>query len=85
MSANPTIEIFSAGCPACDEVVALVNRVAKPGASVRVLDMRQPEVAARAKALGVVRVPSVVIDGRLAPCCAGGGVDESALRSALEN
>ena len=82
MSTRRKVEIFSAGCPACDETVDLVNRIACPSCEVTVLDMRDPEVSARAKALGVRSVPAVVIDGRLADCCVGRGPDESALRAA---
>jgi glutaredoxin len=82
MSAQRTIEIFSAGCPACEETVELVNRVACSSCVVTVLDMRDPEVARRAKSLGIRSVPAVVIDGTLAACCAGRGPDEQTLRAA---
>jgi len=49
---------------------------------VTVLDMNDPSVASRAKSLGTPSVPSVVIDGELAGCCAGRGPDEATLRSA---
>src|SRR6516165_10103619 len=39
-------------------------------------------VARRAKSLGIRSVPAVVIDGKLADCCAGRGVDETVLRAA---
>ena len=74
------IEIFSAGCPACKDAVELVERVAGTSAEVEVLDMHREEVAARAKGLGVRSVPAVAIDGRLADCCTGRGVDEAPLR-----
>ena len=76
------IEVFSAGCPACDETVALVNRLACPSCEVSVLDMQDAVVAQRARALGVRSVPAVVIDGALASCCAGRGPDEATLKSA---
>ena len=82
MDAKRKIQVFSAGCPACEEVIALVNGVACPSCEVQVLDMRQPEVAAQAKAYGIHTVPSVVIDGKLASCCAGRGPEEGALRAA---
>ena len=44
--------------------------------------MKQPEVATRAKQLGINRVPAIVIDGKLADCCAAGGVDKQVLRAA---
>lgn len=81
MTAKRRIEVFSAGCPACEETIALVNQVACTSCEVSVLDMRQPEVAAKARAYGVSSVPAVVIDGKLASCCAGRGVDEASLRA----
>ena len=82
MNAQRTIEIFSAGCPACEETVELVNQVACSSCEVTVLDMRNSEVARRAKSLGIRSVPAVVIDGTLAECCAGRGPDERTLRAA---
>ncbi len=82
MKQKRQIEVFSAGCPACEDTLELVNRVACPSCEVSVLDMRKADVAARAKALGVRSVPAVVIDGKLADCCAGRGADEATLRAA---
>jgi glutaredoxin 3 len=82
MAAKRKIEVFSAGCPACEETVRLVNRIACPSCEVTVLDMKKPEVANRAKGLGIRSVPAVVIDDKLADCCAGRGPDEATLRSA---
>lgn len=82
MNAKRTIEVFSAGCPACQETIDLVNRVACPSCEVDVLDMNDSHVAKRAKELGIRSVPAVVIDGKLADCCAGCGPDEASLRSA---
>lgn len=82
MTAKRRIEIFTAGCPACEETVALVNRVACPSCEVSVLDMNERDVAARAKSLGVRSVPAVAIDGKLADCCAGRGPEEATLRAA---
>jgi len=76
------IEIFSAGCAACKETIQLVNRIACSSCEVTVLDMKDKNVAARAKKLGVRCVPAVAVDGKLADCCAGRGVDEKALRAA---
>ena len=67
------IEIFSAGCPACKDLIAQVKGAACPSCEIDVLDMRKPEVAARAHREGIRSVPAVVIDGQLASCCAGRG------------
>lgn len=82
MNTKRKIEVFSAGCPACEETVQMVNRVACPSCEVSVLDMHDSQVANRAKDLGIRSVPAVVIDGKLAGCCAGCGPDEGSLRAA---
>lgn len=82
MSAKRKIEIFSAGCPVCEETINLVNRIACTSCEVEVLDMRRTEVATRAKRLGIRSVPAVAINGQLADCCAGRGPDEKTLRAA---
>lgn len=82
MSNKRRIEIFSAGCPACDEAVQTVRRIACTSCETEVLDMHQPDVAARAKQLGINRVPAIVIDGKLAECCTASEVDEQVLRNA---
>ena len=82
MHATRKIEIFSAGCPACEETVELVNRVVCPSCEVTVVDMRDPAVASRARSVGIRSVPAVLIDGTLADCCAGRGPDERVLRAA---
>jgi hypothetical protein len=46
-----------------------------------VLDMHDPQVAGRAKGLGIRSVPAVVIDGKLADCGTGRGPDEATLRA----
>jgi hypothetical protein len=82
MPAKRKIEVFSAGCPACDDTVALVKQTACPSCDVSVLDMHDPGVAQRARGLGIRSVPAVVIDGKLADCCRGRGPDVAMLRAA---
>lgn len=82
MSNQRIVEVFSAGCPVCDEVVQLVKASACPSCDVTVLDTNNVEVAKRAKSLGISRVPAVVIDGKLADCCASGQVDVATLQAA---
>ena len=76
------IEIFSAGCAICEDVVETVRQAACPSCDVRVLDLRATEVQRRATKLGVRSVPAVAIDGRLAECCTTRGVDVEVLRAA---
>ena len=82
MNRKRKIEIFSAGCPVCEDAIALVNSIACPSCDVEVLDMREQPVAARAKEYGIRRVPAVVVDGKLAECCTGAGPDQATLQAA---
>ena len=82
MSEKRQIEIFSAGCPVCQDTIDLVNRVACASCEISVLNMNNKEVATRAAELGIRSVPAVAINGKLADCCAGRGVDENVLRAA---
>lgn len=60
----------------------LVNKVAHGKSDVTVYKMQDMATAARAKTLGITSVPAVVIDGKLAACCSGRGIDEAVLRTA---
>jgi len=82
MSEKRLIEVFSAGCPACEPTVEMVRRLACPSCDISVLDMHDPQAAVRAKQLGVSSVPAVAVNGVLAGCCAGRGPDEATLRAA---
>lgn len=82
MSPKRKVEIFSAGCSACQETIDLVNKLACPSCEIDILDMNDPEVAKRAKATGIRSVPAVLVDGRLADCCNGRGPEEANLRRA---
>lgn len=82
MASRRKIEIFSAGCAACQTTVDLVRSLACPSCEVAVLDMQDPQVARRAETLGIRSVPAVLVNGRLADCCAGTGPDEASLRRA---
>lgn len=82
MSQKRKIEVFSAGCGLCEETIELVNQMACSNCEVSILDMKEDEVIARAKDLGVRTLPAVAVDGVLASCCAGRGPEEPALRAA---
>ncbi len=82
MNAKRKIEIFSAGCAVCDGVVEQVKDMACPSCDITVLDMHDQNIADRAKVLGIKSLPAVVIDGKLADCCANRGIDESVLKAA---
>ena len=58
------VEIFSAGCPACEETIQMVNKLSCPSCEVSVLNMNEADVAARAQTLGIRSVPAILIDGK---------------------
>jgi glutaredoxin 3 len=79
----PRIEVFGAGCPLCEAVAQKINSLAGPECSVKVYDLRTDAAAVKAATQhGIQRVPSIVVDGRLAACCATAPVDEAVLRAA---
>ena len=82
MTKKRQVEVYSAGCPACQETVDFVNKIACLSCDVTVLDMNDNIISQRAKSLGIHRVPAVVIDGKLADCCAVSAPDEQSLRAA---
>jgi len=83
MNTRKKIEVFSAGCSICKETIELVKKIAGSSHEVVIHDMQKSEVAFKARERGVRSMPAVVIDGKLAGCCAGRGPDEHVLRSAL--
>ena len=81
MKTERNIEVFSAGCPICEEAIEMVKGNACKSCQVSVLDMNDPAVAKRATVLGIKSIPAVVLDGKLADCCAGRGPDEATLQA----
>ena len=82
MTAKRKIEVFSAGCGLCEDTIEMVQNAACSSCEVTILDMKDAETMARTKELGVQSVPAVAINGVLASCCTGRGVDEDSLRAA---
>lgn len=83
MAQKHKIEIFSAECATCKETIDMVRKIVGPDHDLQIHDMHQEGIATRAQQHGVRSLPAVVIDGKLAGCCAGRGPDEHILRQAL--
>lgn len=75
-----TVEVITAECPICEETLRQVTEAACPSCEVTTVSTRIPEGLARARELGVVRLPAVAIDGVLADCCKERAPDLDALR-----
>lgn len=69
MAEKRKIEVFSAGCALCHEVIDLVRREAGSTSEVIVRDMMDARFLARAEKFGIRSVPAVVIDGKVADGC----------------
>jgi hypothetical protein len=82
MNAKRKIEIFGAGCPACEETISRIQDLACPDCEVVVLDMKDAGIAQRAKDFGVRPMTAIAIAGKLADCCSGRGPDEAVLPAA---
>jgi glutaredoxin 3 len=82
MSNTMKIEVFSAGCPLCSEAEKTVRELACPSCDVIVLNMKEPATMEKARQLGVQSVPAVAVNGKLADCCAGRGIDKKVLQDA---
>ncbi len=76
------VEIFSAGCPVCQETIDLVNELACPSCEIIIHDTHDADVLSRIKELGIKSVPAVAVNDVLADCCQGRGVDIDALKIA---
>ena len=78
------MEVFSAGCALCEEVIDVVRREVGSSSEVIVLNMLDARALARAEKFGIRSVPAVVIDGKLSSCCTPRGVDLHVLKNELE-
>lgn len=84
--AKRKVEVFTAGCPVCDEAVKTVKATACPSCEVVVYDLNKGcetnECRDKAKAYGIKRLPAVAVDGKLVECCRQAGVSVEALQAA---
>src|SRR5713101_2568734 len=71
-----TIEIFSAGCATCKDTIEMVKKIAASDHDIHIHEMHHADTAARAKQLGIRSLPAVLVNGKLAGCCAGRGPNE---------
>lgn len=84
--AKRKVEVFTAGCPVCEDAVKLVNSAACPNCEVKVYDLNKGcatnECREKARGYGVTTLPAVVVNGKLLDCCSRGGVRLEELKAA---
>lgn len=82
MTNKRKIEIYSAGCSICNNVIDQVREAACKSCDIIIRDIMQPEVQRSASNLGILSLPAVVVDGELSGCCSGRSIDLEVLRQA---
>lgn len=76
------IEIFTAGCPICEEQIEKIKEASCSSCEVIILNVSSDKDAlSRAKEHNVKSLPAVAINGKLAECCRNGGIDLNVLKS----
>jgi glutaredoxin 3 len=76
------VEVFSSGNCCSEKLVTAIRAAACPSCEVRVLDVKEAEIAERANQLGVQSVPAVAINGELVCSACECGPDLAKLRAA---
>lgn len=80
------VEVFTAGCPICDEAINLVKSIACPSCDVRIYDLREAsstsECRDKATQYGITAIPAIAVGGMLLDCCRREAITVSSLRAA---
>ena len=68
-SATRRVEVFTAGCPVCDDTVRLVQSLACRSCEVNIYDLREGcatnECREKARHYGITAVPAIAVNGVL--------------------
>ena len=80
------VEVFTAGCPLCEETVSMVQSLICPSCELRVYDLREGcatnECREKATQYGITAVPSIAVNGVLLDCCRREPINRAALLAA---
>lgn len=86
MSNKRRVEVFTAGCYVCNDVVNQIQSLSCENCEVVVYDLNQKcdtnECEDKAKQYGIQSVPAIAIDGAIVNCCTNTDVDLVALKQA---
>ncbi len=84
--AKRIVEVFTAGCPVCDETVEMVNSLSCPSCEVIIYDLNKGcetnVCREKAKEYGLKRLPAVVVDGKPVDIFSVRGITEDSLITA---
>lgn len=85
-TAKRRVEVFTAGCPICDDTVQLVKSLVCPSCDLQIYDLREgcATNACRDKATqyGINTVSAIAVNGVLLDCCRRQPITADALRAA---
>jgi hypothetical protein len=81
MKANK-VEIYTAGCPLCDETVKEVKNIISED-EIIIYNLNKADDLNKARKYEINRVPAVVVNGRLLNCCKNNKVNKKELIEAL--
>lgn len=80
------IEIFTAGCPVCEQTVKMVQELACENCEIIVYDLvKQCEdrtCLAKVKKYGIQKLPAVAVNGKLLDCCRSNAIRREDLLAA---
>ena len=76
------VEIFTAGCPLCDETVKEVKYIVSEDELI-IYNLNKAIDLNKAKEYEINKVPAVVVNGMLLNCCKNSKVDKKGLTKAL--
>ena len=82
LMAKRKVEVFTAGCPVCTDLVDLVKATACPNCEVTIYNLNQGQGVEEAKRYGVTAVPAMVVEGKLLDCCKRAHVTKHDLEAA---
>ena len=84
--AKRRVEVFTAGCPVCDDTVNLVKSLICPSCELQIFDLREGcatnECREKATRYGVTAVPAIAVNGVLVDCCRREPITAELLRAA---
>ena len=86
VNATRRVEVFTAGCPICEETVRLVQSLTCPSCTVQVYDLREGcatnECREKASRYGITAVPAVAVNEVVLDCCRQEPITADRLRAA---
>ena len=86
VTAKRLVEVFTAGCPICDDTVRLVKSLVCSSCDLQIYDLREGcatnECRDKARRDGITAVPAVAVNGVLLGCCRREPITADRLRTA---